>query len=71
MLAVRLDKQLEERLNSLSKTTGRSKSHYVKKAIQEYLDEQEDVLLAISHLEDNRDAVISLEEMRKNLGLDG
>jgi len=71
MLAVRLDEQLEKRLNNLSKNTGRSKSYYVKKAIEEFLDEREDVLLAVSRSEDSKDAVISLEEMRKKLGLDG
>ena len=55
---------------NLAKATGRSKSYYAKKAIEEYLEEREDYLLAISRLEDPTDEVISLDEIRRRLGLD-
>ena len=42
MLAVRLPDLLEERLSHLAKQTHRSKSYYVKQAIQDFLDEQEE-----------------------------
>jgi RHH-type rel operon transcriptional repressor/antitoxin RelB len=69
MLGVRLDLETEQRLDQLAKLTGRSKSHYAKIAIQQFLDEREDYLLAIARLEDESDTVISLEEMRHRLGM--
>ncbi|MBF0565714.1 MAG: ribbon-helix-helix protein, CopG family [Nitrospirae bacterium] len=58
MISVRLEDKLEERLNVLSKSTGRSTSYYIGEAVREFLDEHEDVLDAISRLEDETDEVI-------------
>ncbi len=69
MLAVRLDPDMEEKLNKLSKETGRSKSFYVKQAIENYLEDREDYLLALSVLE-KKEPRKSIKEVRKELGLD-
>lgn len=69
MLAVRLDSDLENRLNRLSQETGRSKSYYVKKALHNYLEDSEDYLLALSVLEKNEPRK-SLREVRAELGLE-
>ncbi|MBZ5562646.1 MAG: anti-toxin [Acidobacteriia bacterium] len=53
MLTVRLSRTLESRLNRLAKRTGRPKSYYAKKAIAEFLDKQEDYLVAVARLEEN------------------
>ena len=68
MLTVRLPSRLEARLNRLAKRTGRTKAYYAKKALAEFLDEQEDYLLAVARLEDQLPAV-PLEEVVKQLGL--
>lgn len=68
MLAVRLPKDVEARLNKLAKRTGRPKSYYVRQAIAEFLDEREDYLIALSRLE-RREPTVSLEELEKRLGL--
>ena len=39
MLSLRLSPKLEARLNRLAKHTGRTKAYYVKKAIEEFLEE--------------------------------
>ena len=52
-IAVRLNARLEERLEKLAKRTGRSKSLYIRRALEEYLDEQEDYLIALQRLEEN------------------
>jgi RHH-type rel operon transcriptional repressor/antitoxin RelB len=70
VLTVRLSPKLETRLNRLSKRTGRPKSYYAKKALEAFLDEQEDYLIALSRLE-NKLPAIPLEEVVKRLGLDG
>ena len=46
MLALRLPKQLEERLDALAKRTGRTKGFYVKKALVEMMEDMDDVKLA-------------------------
>ena len=68
MLALRLPKKMEERLEELAKKTGRTKSYYAKEAIAEFLDEQEDYLLALARLEKQRPA-IPIDEVERRLGL--
>jgi len=68
MLALRLPKELERRLETLAKRTGRTKSYYAKVAIQEYLDDQEDYLIAMERLEQNLQG-IPLDEVERRLGL--
>jgi RHH-type rel operon transcriptional repressor/antitoxin RelB len=46
MLAVRLPKALEKRLDNLAKRTGRTKSFYVRQALEENFDDLEDARLA-------------------------
>lgn len=69
MLAVRLPEQLENRLTKLSEETHRSKSYYVKKALEEFLEDCEDHLLAIARLEKNNPR-ISMKELEKRLDLE-
>lgn len=47
MLAVRLPKGLEKRLDKLAKSTGRTKSFYVRQALEENFDDIEDSKLAM------------------------
>jgi RHH-type rel operon transcriptional repressor/antitoxin RelB len=70
VLTVRLSSKLETRLNRLARRTGRPKSYYAKKALEAFLDEQEDYLIALSRLE-NKLPAIPLEEVVKRLGLEG
>ena len=68
MLAVRLDPAMEKRLERLAHETGRSKSYYVKQAIESLLEEQEDYLLALAALE-RKEPRKSHDEVGKELGL--
>jgi len=67
MLALRLPKQLEKRLERLATTTGRTKSFYAKQAIVEFLEAEEGYLLALARLERQRPG-IPLEELERRLG---
>jgi RHH-type transcriptional regulator, rel operon repressor / antitoxin RelB len=69
MLGIRLDPELEKRLERLAKETGRSKSYYAKLAIRQYLEDREDYLLGIAALERNEPR-ISLDDLERELGLD-
>ncbi len=71
--SVRLPKDAEERLNYLSKITGRSKSFYIRQAILEYLDDLEDAYLAnkvLERIKSGKEKTYSLQEVVKELGLD-
>jgi len=69
MLTVRLSPKLEAKLNKLVRRTGRPKSYYARQALAEFLDEQEDYLIAVSRLENELPAV-PLNKVIKRLGLD-
>jgi len=64
MLAIRLSDETEKRITDLARRTGRSKTYYVRKAIESFLEDEEDYLLAISRLEEKNDHV-SFEEVRR------
>lgn len=64
MLAIRLSDETEKRITDLAQRTGRSKSYYVRKAIESYLEDQEDYLSAISRLEEKNDC-ITLQELKR------
>ena len=71
MLAVRLDRDLEKRLERLAEKTGRTKTFYAREAIEAHLDDLEDFYLAEERLRDFRsEDAIPLEEVEKRLGLD-
>ncbi len=69
MLAVRLDQVIEDKLARLAHETGRSKSYYVKQAIENFLEEREDYLLALAVIERDEPRK-SLAEVRMDLGLE-
>ena len=70
MLAVRLDKDVEERLERLASRTGRTKTFYAREAIETHLDDLEDFYLAEERLRQFRDGdAISLADLKAELGL--
>ncbi len=73
MLAIRLPKDIEERLNALAEKTGRTKTYYAREAILEYLDTLEDIYLAEGRYEDIRTGKsmpMPLEEVMKSYGME-
>ena len=69
LLAVRVPEELESRLGNLAEKTGRSKSFYIRKALEQFIEDQEDYLLAVSVLKENNNS-FSLKEVKQNLGLE-
>jgi RHH-type rel operon transcriptional repressor/antitoxin RelB len=68
MLAIRLDPEIESRLERLAKKTGRTKTFYAREAILEHLDDLEDIYLARQRLE--RPAkTYSAQDVKHELGL--
>jgi len=68
MTAVRLDEATEKRLDLLARKTGRTKSFYLRKALQQHLDDMEDYYLGNLALE-NTKRVYSKEEAKRAVGL--
>ena len=69
MLSLRLERQLEARLERLAERTGRTKTFYVRQLLEGHLDELEDRYLAEQRLETPVPRLTS-DEMRQELGLD-
>ena len=71
--AVRLKPEIEHRLKYLVQETHRSKSFYIEQALEAYLDEREEFLLASSRWEAYKGSGqqgISLTEIEQKMSLD-
>lgn len=72
MLAIRLPKEIELRLNNLAKATGRTKTFYAREAILAYMEDMEDLYLAdksMRALKSGKVKAIPLDQVERNLGL--
>lgn len=70
--SVRLAPEIEQRLDRLAATTGRTKAYYLREIIERGIEDMEDVYIAQKVLEDvraGRETTSSLEEVEKRLGL--
>lgn len=68
MLAIRLQPDIEKRLDRLAKKTGRTKTFYAREAIIKRLEDLEDYYLA-SEAAKNPGRVYTSEEAKRELGL--
>jgi RHH-type rel operon transcriptional repressor/antitoxin RelB len=71
--SVRLDKDLVARLDRLVRLTGRSKSFYVKQAIEDQIADLEDLFLArrvAKRVAEGREGVTALEDLERELGVE-
>lgn len=64
-VTIRLDRSVEKRLNELAKLTGRTKSYYIRLALEEKLDEMEDLYIAEHRLEHPTAKRWSLQEIEQ------
>ena len=73
MTSIRLPKDLEQRLDNLAKKTERPKNYYLKKALKQFLDEQEEIEWATvaykEYLESGK-ATVPFEEIKRKYDLD-
>jgi RHH-type transcriptional regulator, rel operon repressor / antitoxin RelB len=71
MLAVRLNADMERRLDALAEKTGRTKTFYAREAIEAHLDDLEDFYLAEERMKGFRASdAIPLSDVKAQLGLD-
>ena len=72
-LSIRLDEQLDARLERLARLTGRSKSFYVRQAIEDQIEDLKDLYLAqrvAQRVADGRERLIPLEDLEREFGVD-
>jgi RHH-type rel operon transcriptional repressor/antitoxin RelB len=68
-ISVKIKNGLLKKINQISKDTSKDTSNYLNKALESYVEEQEDLKQAIFRLKDKDDPVISSKQFRKSLGL--
>jgi RHH-type rel operon transcriptional repressor/antitoxin RelB len=68
-ISVRLPKTLAHRLDSIARETEKPRSYIVQKALESYIEDHADLLVALDRLHDKTDPIVSSKEMRKSLGL--
>ncbi len=67
-VSLRLPNELDTRLEHLSVETDRNKSYLIRRAIEDFLEDQEDFILASARLA-KKEKVYTLKEVKKKLGL--
>ena len=68
-VSVRLPDDIARNLEDLAKMIERPKTYVIRKAIEEYLKEYADYLIALERLNNKDDKIISDKEMMELLGI--
>jgi predicted DNA-binding protein len=68
-ITVRVPDNLANQIDELAVSLERSRAYLVKKAVEMYLSEYADYLIALERLRDKDDDIISAKEMRHSLGI--
>jgi len=68
-ISIRLPDKIVNELDDLADSIDRSRTYIIRKAIESYMQEYADYLIALERLRDKDDEIISSEEMREKLGL--
>lgn len=70
---VRSSEDLDKRLDNLARITKRTKSYFIREALEKYIDELEDIYLAETEYEEflkSKLESVSIEEMERHLGME-
>lgn len=68
-ISIRLPDKIANELDELANSIERSRTYIIRKAIESYMQEYADYLIALERLRDKDDKIISSDEMREKLGL--
>lgn len=66
--SIRLDDALDKRLQRIAAVTGRTKTSFIREAIEQYIEDMEDYADAVEALKEK--GSITLDALEKDLGLD-
>ena len=64
-MSVRIPDPLAKELDQVAKSTERSRSYHVQKALEFYLEEQADLQISLDRLHNVKDPVVSMKDMKK------
>ena len=67
LTSVRLTPETEQRLEDLCRITKRTKSSYIKEALDQYLDDLEDAYTALSRVAEPKAEYLTSTELKKRL----
>ncbi len=67
MTSVRLPDKIEQKLNKLCVKTRRTKSFYIKEALEIYFEDLEDGYTALQRLNDRKSEYVSGKELLKSI----
>lgn len=67
---VRLPDEIARRLEVLAKSTRRSKSSFIVEALEAYLDERDDLEVALARVREPQAEYVDHNEVKRVLGLD-
>ena len=68
-ISVRISDKLASKLSEIAKETERPKSFHIQKALEAYFEELADLQIALDRLLDRSDPVVSMKDIRKEIGL--
>jgi len=68
-ISVRISDKLASKLSEIAKETERPKSFHIQKALEAYFEELADLQIALDRLLDRSDPVVSMNDMREEIGL--
>lgn len=68
-ISVTIKERLKKRIYKLAKDSNKDTTYHLNKAIENYLDDLENLKEAKSRLKNRNDKVISSKDLRKSLGL--
>jgi RHH-type rel operon transcriptional repressor/antitoxin RelB len=67
VISLRVGEALKKRIDEVDRRTGRSKAWVIKKAVESYIEDVEDIEMSEQRLADPRDNVISSDELMSRL----
>lgn len=67
VITVKIPEGIERKLNSLCKETTRSKSFFIREALNRFLGEEAIYRKALDRLNDSKDKIITAEEMSQKI----
>jgi hypothetical protein len=70
VLCIEIDSAIEKQIEALCAARNLTLESVVREALLDYLSEQADLVIAQTRLEDESDPAISMDEMRRRLGLE-
>jgi len=66
-LSIKVKEKIAKKIYKISKETNKNSSYHINKALENYIEEHEDLQTAMKRFKDKNDIVISSKQLRKSL----